>query len=118
MSTPGASTGEGNGRAAAPWSEEELRRVHEEGESRTAKAMERLVATAGFSEALSLLTDNVVTVQRVFADAGDLVLRNLRLAGRSDLARLARRLNETEDTLEELLRRVERLRDDVGAEPR
>jgi hypothetical protein len=37
------------------------------------------------------------------------VLRNLRLAGRADVTRLARQLHRTEDKLERLLQEVEEL---------
>jgi hypothetical protein len=40
------------------------------------------------------------------------VLRNLRLAGRADVTRLARQLHRTEDKLERLLQEVEGLRDE------
>jgi hypothetical protein len=41
------------------------------------------------------------------------VLRNLRLAGRADITRLARQLNRTEDKLERILQEVEALRDEL-----
>jgi HEPN domain-containing protein len=44
----------------------------------------------------------------------DLVLRNLRLAGRADITRLARQLYRTEDKLERVLQEVEQLRDEVA----
>ena len=43
----------------------------------------------------------------------DLVLRNLRLAGRRDVVRLARQLARTEDKLERVLQEVETLRDQL-----
>ena len=47
-------------------------------------------------------------------DSADLVLRNLRIAGRADITRLARQLHRTEDKLERLLQEVEALRDQLA----
>ena len=44
----------------------------------------------------------------------DLVWRNLRLAGRADIIRLARQLHRTEDKLERVLQEVEELRDELA----
>lgn len=44
---------------------------------------------------------------------GDLVLRHLRIVGRSDIIRLARQLNRTEDKLELVLQRIEELQDEL-----
>jgi hypothetical protein len=43
----------------------------------------------------------------------DLVLRNLRVAGRSDVVRLSRQLARTEDKLERVLQEVEELRSEM-----
>ena len=43
------------------------------------------------------------------------MLRNLRLAGRADVTRLARQLNRTEDKLERVLQELEELRDELRA---
>jgi BMFP domain-containing protein YqiC len=85
--------------------------VFEDIEGQTAQAMEQLVAGEAFSELLSRVTENVVAVSKISSDVGDLVLRNLRIAGRSDIDRLARQLARTEDKLELLLQAVERLED-------
>jgi hypothetical protein len=60
--------------------------------------------------------ENVAALTRIGADCGDLVLRNLRLAGRADVTRLARQLHRTEDKLERLLQEVEELRDEFARE--
>jgi hypothetical protein len=77
---------------------------------------ERLVQRNAFGELLAMATENVVAVAKIGADAGDLVVRNLRLAGRRDLAALGRQLARTEDKLETVLQEVERLQDELRAE--
>ena len=89
--------------------EEQLRRLTENIETQTAHAMEQLVGGEGFSQLLSRVTENVVALSKLSSDLGDLVLRNMRIAGRSDIDRLARQLARTEDKLELLLQAVERL---------
>lgn len=101
----------GNGRASA---EDEVRRLYEEAESRAARAMETLVGGEGFGELLARMTENVVALTKIGFDFGDLVLRNLRIAGRQDITRLAEQLNRTEDKLELVLQEVERLRDELA----
>jgi methyl-accepting chemotaxis protein len=101
-----------NGPIASP--EEQVRRLYEEAETRTAKALEGLVARESFGDLLAKMTENVVAVAKIGADFNDMVLRNLRLAGRQDITRLARQLNRTEDKLERVLQEVERLRDEVA----
>jgi hypothetical protein len=86
------------------------------GEERTASAMERLVQRDAFGELLAMATENVVAMAKLGADAGDLFVRNLRLAGRRDIARLGRQLARTEDKLEDVLQEVERLRAELTAE--
>ena len=92
---------------------EEVRRLYEEAETRTARAMEDLVARDSFGELLARTTENVVALTRMSSDAYDLVLRNLRLAGRQDITRLARQIARTEDKLERVLQEVERLADQL-----
>jgi len=95
--------------------DEQVRALYEEAESQTAKAMEQLVARPGFGQTLAWSTENMVAIAKIVADVGDLVVRNLRLAGRQDINRLARQLNRTEDKLEMLLQEVERLQDQIDA---
>ncbi len=90
---------------------DETRRLYEEAETRTARAFEQLVARDSFGELLAKVTENVVGLTKISTDAFDLVLRNLRLAGRQDIIRLSRQLARTEDKLEQLLQEVERLQD-------
>jgi hypothetical protein len=88
----------------------ESKRVYEEAEARSARAFEQLVSRDSFGELLARMTENVVAVTKLSSDFFDLVLRNLRLAGRQDITRLARQLGRTEDKLELLLQEVEQLR--------
>ena len=90
-------------------SQDGLRRMVEAMEGQTAAAMEQLVAGDGFSELLVRCTENAVALSRVWVDVWDLAVRNMRLAGRSDIDRLARQLMRTEDKLELVLQAVERL---------
>src|SRR6202035_1204685 len=64
---------------------------------------------------LAISGENVAALARIGSDTADLVLRNLRLAGRADFTRLARQLHRTEDKLERLLQEVEDLREDLAA---
>jgi hypothetical protein len=99
-----------------PSPEQEVRRLYEEAEARVAKAAERVVSRDSFGELLAMATENVVALTRMGFDAMDLVWSNLRLAGRRDIARLARQLGRTEDKLELVLQEVERLRDQFERE--
>jgi hypothetical protein len=90
----------------------ETKRAHEEAEAQTARAFEQLVSRDSFGELLARMTENVVALTKLSSDFFDLVLRNLRIAGRQDVTRLARQLGRTEDKLELLLQEVERLRRD------
>jgi hypothetical protein len=90
---------------------DDARRLYEEAETRTAKAMEELVAREGFGELLARMTENVLALTRIGNDVFDLVVRNLRLAGRRDITGLARQLARTEDKLELVLQEVERLQE-------
>jgi hypothetical protein len=99
------------GKAVFGEQENLLRRVIEDFESQTAQAMEQLVAGEGFAELMATFTANTVALTRISSDVMDLVLRNLRLAGRTDIDRLARQLTRTEDKLELMLQALERLED-------
>ena len=61
-------------------------------------------------------TPTIEELERI-AQHGDLVLRNLRIAGRADVVKLSRQLNRTEDKLELVLQQVEALRRDSGSLP-
>jgi hypothetical protein len=94
---------------------EDVQRMYEDAEKRTAQAFEEVVSRASFGELLARMTENVVGLTKIGTDTFDLVLRNVRLAGRADVTRLARQLGRTEDKLELVLQEVERLREAVEA---
>lgn len=94
---------------------EDVQRLYEEAETATAKAFEEVVSRPSFGQLLARLSENVAAITKISTDAFDLVLRNLRLAGRQDVTRLARQLNRTEDKLELILQQVERLQDERRA---
>ena len=93
--------------------ESQARRTAEEMEARTAKAAERLVSRDSFGELLARTTENAMALTKMGFDAMDLVVRNLRLAGRRDITNLGRQLARTEDKLEMVLQEVERLRQEL-----
>ena len=95
----------------------EVRRLYEAAEGELSRAAEKAVDTEGFASLLGLMTSNVVAIGRIATTTLDLTLRNLRLAGRRDIVRLATQLNRTEDKLERVLAELEELRDDVGSKP-
>ena len=85
-----------------------------EAESTLAASMERLVNGRAFAALIGLAAENAVSLSRINAEVWDLVLRNLRIAGRGDVDRLGRKLNRIDDKLEMLLQEIERL-DERGA---
>jgi molecular chaperone GrpE (heat shock protein) len=91
-----------------------VRDLYEQAESATAKAFEEMVAKPSFGRLMAMSAENVAALTRIGSDMADLVLRNLRLAGRADIARLARQLYRTEDKLERVLQEVEQLRDELA----
>ena len=105
-------------RDSTPALEEQIGALYEDSESGTAKAFEELVSRPSFGMLLARSAENVAAMTRISSDIADLMLRNLRIAGRADVARLARQLNRTEDKLERVLQEVEKLRDDLAREPR
>ena len=92
---------------------EDVRRLYEDAEKRTADAMEGLVKRDAFGELLARATENILALTRIGNDAADLVVRNLRLAGRRDITALARQIARTEDKLELVLQEVERLQEQL-----
>jgi hypothetical protein len=96
---------------------EETRRLYEDAEKRTGRAFEQLVSRDSFGELLARLTENTVALTKIGTEMFDLMLRNLRLAGRQDIIRLARQLGRTEDKIERLLQEIERLEDKIDANP-
>jgi hypothetical protein len=103
---------EDGAKAVSP--EAEVRALYEKAETDAAKALEDLVAKPSFGRVLALSTENIAALVRIGADFADLVLRNLRIAGRADITRLGRQLHRTEDKLERVLQEVEQLRDDLA----
>jgi hypothetical protein len=94
--------------------EDRARAVYEDAESQTGRAFEALVAKPSFGALLARSAENVAATTRIGSDLADLVLRNLRIAGRADITRLARQLHRTEDKLERVLQEVEQLRDELN----
>lgn len=94
---------------------DQVRALYEQAEAQTAQTLEDLVAKRSFGTLLAMATENVAAITRMSADAADLALRNLRLAGRADITRLARQLHRTEDKLERVLQEIELLRDELDA---
>jgi hypothetical protein len=97
--------------------EDEIRALYEQSESRAALAFEELVSKPSFGVLLARSAENVAAITRIGSDLADLILRNLRLAGRADVTRLHHRLHRTEDKLERLLQEVESLRDGLARGP-
>ncbi len=83
-------------------------------ESQTAEAMEELVGKQSFGWVFARTGENVAALVHISSEVADLILRNLRLAGRADIARLGRQLRRTEDKLERVLQEVEQLRDELA----
>ncbi|MGO9752643.1 MAG: hypothetical protein ACLP22_14305 [Solirubrobacteraceae bacterium] len=94
---------------------DQVRALYEQAEANTAQTLEDLVAKRSFGKLLAMATENVAAITRMSADGTDLVLRNLRVAGRADITRLARQLHRNEDKLERVLQEVEQLRDELAA---
>jgi len=103
----------GNG-GQGPTPDDYTRALHEQVESEAASAFEELIAKPSFGRLLGMAAENAAAMARITADAADLVLRNLRIAGRADVTRLARQLHRTEDKLESVLQELEGLRDQVA----
>jgi hypothetical protein len=78
-------------------------------ESAAAEKAESAVSGRGFATVLGWAAENLIAVTRIGGDIADLALRNLRLAGRKDIARIGAQQARTEDKLERLLQEVESL---------
>ena len=103
---------EANG--AGPSRRADLRGVLDEAETVFAHAMEKVVAGASFAELLGYAAENMMAVNRIARDSADLMVANLRLAGRRDVVRLERQLGRTEDKLETVLQELEGLRAELA----
>jgi hypothetical protein len=97
-----------------PPPEDPFRVLYERAESTTAQALEDLVNRPSVGRLLAGMAENVSALSRIGADLADLVVRNLRVAGRADVVRLARQIHRNEDTLERVLQEIEALRDRLG----
>jgi hypothetical protein len=91
-----------------------LQTIYEDAEAQAAEAMEGLVGSGGFGSLLGQLAENTAALTKLGADAMDLLLRNLRVAGRRDVVRFGGQLARTEDKLERVLQEVEALRDQLA----
>jgi len=80
--------------------EQHVRALYEDAESNTARAFEEFVSKPSFGALLARSAENVAALTRIGSDVADLVVSNLRIAGRADITRLARQLHRTEDKLE------------------
>ena len=98
-----------------PTPAQEAERLYGQAEGATAEAMEDLVSRDAFGAVLARVTENVMALTKMSGTAFDLVLRNLRVAGRQDLVRLGRQLARTEDKLELVLQELERVSDRIDA---
>lgn len=98
----------------SPTPAEQVARLYEQAESQAAKSGERLVGSHGFASLLGQLAENAAALTKLTNDAMDLLIRNLRVAGRRDVIRLARQLARTEDKLERVLQELEEVRDQLG----
>ncbi len=106
---------DGERRPQAP--DDQIRVLYEQAESNAAKAFDEFVAKPSFGSLLARSAENVAALSRIGSDFADVVLRNLRIAGRADITRLARQLNRTEDKLERVLQEIEQLHDELGHKP-
>jgi 5'-deoxynucleotidase YfbR-like HD superfamily hydrolase len=88
--------------------------LYEQSETAAAQAVERLVGSGAFGSVLAQLAENAAAITKLGSDATDLVLRNLRVAGRRDIVRLSRQLARTEDKLERVLQELEGFRDEAA----
>jgi hypothetical protein len=95
---------------------DEMRRLYQEAEAKTAAAFEDVVKRDSFGELLARVTENTLAVVKIGNDVADLVVRNLRIAGRRDITSIGRQLARTEDKLELVLQEVERLQAQLDAE--
>ena len=88
-------------------------RASETAEDAFGRAVEGAVAAPAFGRLLAMGAENIAALTRIGSDLADLTLRNLRLAGRSDIVRLERQLRRTEDKLERVLQELEAVRAEV-----
>lgn len=97
---------------------EQFRKYIDDFLSGAAPGLEDAVNTKAFGEMLAQSITNIVAQNRINNDSMDLMLRNLRIAGRSDVVSLHRQLARNEEKLEMVLEAVERIEDELAAERR
>ena len=101
------------GETEATTPDEQIRNLFGKAEKQTADAVEQLVHRDSFGELLARTTENVMGLTKIGFGVMDLVVRNLRLAGKPDLLRLGKQLARNEDKLERVLQEVEQLQEQV-----
>src|SRR5450432_3879295 len=89
-------------------------RLYVDVEKRAASALESLVGTDAFGELLATSASNAMALARLANGGIDRGVRALRVAGRADVADLARQNARTEDKLERMLQLVEELEGRLG----
>jgi hypothetical protein len=111
-STPGSEVNVAEDR---PSPADDVQRLYNEAEAAMGKAMEDMVSRESFGSLLVRVTENVMALTQIANGAVDLMVRNTRLAGRTDIVKLARQIARTEDKLELVLQEIERLHTRVDA---
>jgi hypothetical protein len=79
---------------------------YEKTEATYAKVMEEVATSEAFGALLSRTAENAAAMMNLWAGACDAVLRNFRLAGQQDVARLGGRIAQTDDKLERVLQEL------------
>src|SRR6266581_7958458 len=95
-----------------------VRRLYVEVETRAASALESVVGSNAFGQLLATSASNAMALARLVNGGADRGVRALRVAGRADVASLARQLARTEDKLERMLQLVEELKDHLDERAR
>jgi hypothetical protein len=96
-------------------SSDDIRKRAEEAEAATARAVEEVAGGEAFGALLARTAENAAAMMGMWTDACDTVLRNFRVAGRQDVARLGARMSQTDDKLERVLQELYRLQDELAA---
>jgi hypothetical protein len=94
---------------------DDMRKRTEQAEAATAKAVEEVAGGEAFGTLLARTAENAAALMGFWADACDTVVRNFRLAGRQDVARLGARISQTDDKLERVLQEIYTLQDELAA---
>lgn len=98
--------------------QEQFRKLVDDLLSGAAPGLEGVVDSKAFGEMMGQMAGNLVAMNRLNSDAMDLMLRNLRIAGRADVVSLHRQLARTEDKLEMVLEIVEQLEEELAEQRR